>query len=103
MTLDDTDKAIVAALQRDGRSAYAAIAESVGLSESAVRNRVRRLTDAGVMQIVAVTDPGQLGFHRQAMIGVRASGDLERVGAALSALPEVSYLVITAGTYDVLA
>jgi Lrp/AsnC family transcriptional regulator, regulator for asnA, asnC and gidA len=103
VTLDDTDKAIVQALQRDGRAPYAAIAEAVGLSETAVRNRVKRLTEAGVMQIVAVTDPGQLGFARQAMIGVRADGDLEEVAAALAALPEVDYVVITAGSYDVLA
>ncbi|SDR75897.1 Lrp/AsnC family transcriptional regulator [Agrococcus carbonis] len=103
MTLDDTDKAIVQALQRDGRAPYAAIADAVGLSETAVRNRVKRLTEAGVMQIVAVTDPGQLGFARQAMIGVRADGDLEVVAAALAALPEVDYVVITAGSYDVLA
>ncbi|GEK78968.1 Lrp/AsnC family transcriptional regulator [Agrococcus baldri] len=103
MSLDETDKAIVAALQRDGRAPYAAIAAAVGLSETAVRNRVKRLTEAGVMQIVAVTDPGQLGFARQAMIGVRTDGDLEAVAAALAALPEVDYVVITAGSYDVLA
>lgn len=103
MTLDATDKAIIAALQRDGRTPYAAIAETVGLSETAVRNRVKRLTDAGVMQIVAVTDPGQLGFARQAMIGLRASGDFEAVATALSELPEVDYVVVTAGSYDVLA
>ncbi len=103
MSLDATDKAIVAALQHDGRASYAAIAEAVGLSETAVRNRVKRLTDAGVMQIVAVTDPGQLGFARQAMIGVRTTGDIEAVAAAIAALPEVEYVVITAGSYDVLA
>lgn len=104
MSLPDAqDKAIIAELQRDGRASYAAIAEAVGLSETAVRNRVKRLTDAGVMQIVAVTDPTQLGFARQAMIGIRASGMLEPVAAAIAALPEVDYVVITAGSYDVLA
>ncbi|WP_347756607.1 Lrp/AsnC family transcriptional regulator [Agrococcus sp. ProA11] len=100
---DETDKAIIAELQHDGRAAYAAIAAAVGLSETAVRNRVKRLTDAGVMQIVAVTDPTQLGFARQAMIGIRASGRLEPVAEALAALDEAVYVVITAGTYDVLA
>ncbi|MGM1029441.1 MAG: Lrp/AsnC family transcriptional regulator [Actinomycetota bacterium] len=99
---DAQDKAIIAELQRDGRAPYSAIAETVGLSETAVRNRVKRLTDSGVMQIVAVTDPTQLGFARQAMIGIRASGALEPVAEALAALPEVDYVVITAGTYDVL-
>ena len=73
MSLPDAqDKAIIAELQRDGRAPYSAIAETVGLSETAVRNRVKRLTDSGVVQIVAVTDPTQLGFARQAMIGIRA-------------------------------
>ncbi|WP_307864323.1 Lrp/AsnC family transcriptional regulator [Agrococcus sp. TF02-05] len=104
MSLPDShDKAIIAELQRDGRASYAAIGHAVGLSETAVRNRVKRLTDAGVMQIVAVTDPTQLGFARQAMIGIRASGALEPVAEALAALPEVDYVVITAGSYDVLA
>ncbi|MET4099601.1 Lrp/AsnC family transcriptional regulator for asnA, asnC and gidA [Agrococcus sp. UYP10] len=104
MSLPDAqDKAIIAELQRDGRAPYAAIAETVGLSETAVRKRVKRLTDAGVMQIVAVTDPMQLGFARQAMIGIRVSGELEPVAEAVSALAEVDYVVITAGSYDVLA
>ncbi|ROR64706.1 Lrp/AsnC family transcriptional regulator [Agrococcus jenensis] len=104
MSLPDAqDKAIIAELQRDGRAPYAAIAETVGLSETAVRKRVKRLTDAGVMQIVAVTDPMQLGFARQAMIGIRVSGELEPVAEAVSALGEVDYVVITAGSYDVLA
>ncbi|MFJ6112973.1 Lrp/AsnC family transcriptional regulator [Agrococcus sediminis] len=99
---DAQDKAIIAELQRDGRAPYSAIADAVGLSETAVRNRVKRLTDSGVMQIVAVTDPTQLGFARQAMIGIRASGALEPLAEALAALPEVDYVVITAGSYDVL-
>ena len=103
MSLPDAqDKAIIAELQRDGRAPYSSIAETVGLSETAVRNRVKRLTDSGVVQIVAVTDPTQLGFARQAMIGIRAAGALEPVAEALAALPEVDYVVITAGTYDVL-
>ncbi|MEV7528679.1 Lrp/AsnC family transcriptional regulator [Agrococcus sediminis] len=99
---DAQDKAIIAELQRDGRAPYSAIADAVGLSETAVRNRVKRLTDSGVMQIVAVTDPTQLGFARQAMIGIRASGALEPLAEALAALPEVDYVVVTAGSYDVL-
>ncbi|WP_404311502.1 Lrp/AsnC family transcriptional regulator [Agrococcus terreus] len=101
--LDAQDKAIIAELQRDGRAPYASIAETVGLSETAIRKRVKRLTEAGVVQIVAVTDPIQLGFDRQAMIGIRVAGPLEPVAEALSAMPEVDYVVITAGSYDVLA
>jgi len=101
--LDDTAKQIIELLQEDGRQSYAAIAKEVGLSEAAVRQRVQRLLDAEVMQIVAVTDPLQVGFTRQAMIGIRAEGDLIELGDALSALPEVDYVVTTAGSFDILA
>jgi len=66
--LDELAKAIIEQLQQDGRRSYAVIAASVGLSEAAVRQRVQRLTDSGVVQIVAVTDPLQVGFRRQASI-----------------------------------
>jgi Lrp/AsnC family transcriptional regulator for asnA, asnC and gidA len=100
--LDDVNRAIIGLLQTDGRRSYAAIATHVGLSEAAVRQRVQRLLDAGVMQIVAVTDPMQLGFARQAMVGVRADGDLREVAAKLAALAEVDYVVVTAGSFDLL-
>jgi Lrp/AsnC family transcriptional regulator for asnA, asnC and gidA len=103
VVLDDVSKAIIEQLQQDGRRSYAAIGKVVGLSEAAVRQRVQRLTESGVMQVVAVTDPLQLGFARQAMVGIRAKGELEAVAEALSALDEVDYVVITAGTYDLLA
>ena len=70
--LDDISKAIIEQLQQNGRRPYASIGKAVGLSEAAVRQRVQRLIEAGVMQIVAVTDPVQLGFALQAMIGIRA-------------------------------
>jgi Lrp/AsnC family transcriptional regulator for asnA, asnC and gidA len=98
--LDEANRAIIEQLQSDGRRSYAATA--VGLSEAAVRQRVQRLLDSGVMQIVAVTDPLQLGFTRQAMVGVRADGDLTEVAEKLAALPEVDYVVVTAGSFDLL-
>jgi Lrp/AsnC family transcriptional regulator for asnA, asnC and gidA len=101
--LDDVSKAIIEQLQEDGRQSYATIAKQVGLSEAAVRQRVQRLLDSGVMQIVAVTDPLQVGFRRQAMIGIRVDGDLTSVGDALSKMPEVDYVVTTAGSFDILA
>ncbi|MEO6790002.1 MAG: Lrp/AsnC family transcriptional regulator [Ornithinibacter sp.] len=101
--LDDVAKQIIELLQEDGRQSYAAIAKTVGLSEAAVRQRVQRMLEAGVMQIVAVTDPLQVGFRRQAMIGIRVEGDLLDVGAALTAMPEVDYVVTTAGSFDILA
>ncbi len=101
--LDDVAKRIIEQLQQDGRRSYAAIGKEVGLSEAAVRQRVQRLIDSGVMQVVAVTDPLQLGFARQAMVGIAVSGPLEPVAEALADMDEVDYVVITAGTYDVLA
>jgi Lrp/AsnC family transcriptional regulator for asnA, asnC and gidA len=101
--LDEVSKAIIEQLQQDGRRSYAAIGKVVGLSEAAVRQRVQRLTESGVMQVVAVTDPLQLGFARQAMVGIRARGELEVVAEAIADLDEVDYVVITAGTYDILA
>lgn len=100
--LDEVAKQIIEQLQEDGRRPYATIGKAVGLSEAAVRQRVQRLLDAGVMQIVAVTDPLQLGFPRQAMIGIRASGDLEEIADRLADLEEVDYVVITAGSFDLL-
>jgi Lrp/AsnC family transcriptional regulator, regulator for asnA, asnC and gidA len=101
--LDEANRAIIEALQRDGRQPYGAIAQAVGLSEAAVRRRVQRLREAGVMQIVAVTDPLQLGFTRQAMIGLTVEGDVRVVADKLSALPEVDYVVMCAGSFDLLA
>ncbi len=100
--LDDLSKAIIEQLQEDGRRPYATIGRAVGLSEAAVRQRVQRLLDAGVMQIVAVTDPLQLGFPRQAMVGVRTSADLESTAERLGSIAEVDYVVITAGSFDLL-
>ena len=102
MVLDEVSKRIIEQLQQDGRRSYAAIGKVVGLSEAAVRQRVQRLTESGVMQVVAVTDPLQLGFARQAMVGIRARGELESVAEALGELEEVDYVVITAGSYDLL-
>ena len=101
--LDEVSKAIIEQLQQDGRRSYAAIGKVVGLSEAAVRQRVQRLVDAGVMQIVAVTDPLELGFAREAMVGIRVTGPVEPVADALAALDEVTYVVVTAGSIDVLA
>ncbi len=102
LVLDDVSRSIIEQLQEDGRRSYARIAAAVGLSEAAVRQRVQRLLDAGVMQIVAVTDPMQVGFPRQAMVGVRVTGDVRGTADQLTALPEVDYVVVTAGSFDLL-
>jgi Lrp/AsnC family transcriptional regulator, regulator for asnA, asnC and gidA len=100
--LDAISKAIIEQLQTDGRRSYAKIATAVGLSEAAVRVRVARLVESGVMQIVAVTNPLQLGFTRQAMIGIKAEGNLDGVVEALQEMDEIVYVVITAGSFDLL-
>lgn len=101
--LDEISLKIIAQLQEDGRRPYSAIAESVGISDASVRQRIKRLVDAGVVQVVAVTDPLQLGFARQAMLGIRVHRDATGVAKLLSELAEVSYLVHTAGVHDLLA
>lgn len=101
-SIDEVSKQIIEQLQQDGRRSYSAIGQAVGLSEAAVRQRVQKLTDAGVIQIVGVTDPMQLGFARQAMIGIRVAGDVERVGDAIAQLDAVDYVVITAGSFDLM-
>jgi Lrp/AsnC family transcriptional regulator for asnA, asnC and gidA len=100
---DDISKQIIEQLQEDGRRSYAAIGKAIGLSEAAVRQRVQRLQDSGVIQIVAVTDPLTLGFHRQAMIAIKTDGDLEKVADQLAEMDEIDYVVISAGSFDVLA
>jgi Lrp/AsnC family transcriptional regulator for asnA, asnC and gidA len=100
---DDVNKRIIELLQHDGRMSYAAMAKVVGLSEAAVRQRVQRLLDSGTMQIVAVTDPMTLGFARQVMVGLKVEGDMRSVAEKLAKIPEVDYVVICAGAYDLLA
>src|SRR6187455_2088867 len=96
---DDVSKRIIEQLQQDGRRSYSAIGKVVGLSEAAVRQRVQRLIESGVMQIVAVTDPMELGFARQAMIGIRIRGGLLEAADLIAKLDEVDYVVVTSGPY----
>jgi Lrp/AsnC family transcriptional regulator for asnA, asnC and gidA len=100
---DEVSRAIIAQLQEDGRRPYAAIGKAIGLSEAAVRQRVQRLIDSGVMQVVAVTDPMQVGLARQAMVAISVTGNVETVADELAKIDEVDYIVITAGTFDILA
>jgi Lrp/AsnC family transcriptional regulator for asnA, asnC and gidA len=101
--ISELDKRIIEHLQQDGRRPFTQIATELGVSEAAVRARTNRLVDRGILQIVGVTDPLKLGFHQQAMIGIRCERDrLIDVADAVAAFPEVDYVVITAGTYDLL-
>lgn len=101
-SIDDVGKRIIELLQADGRMSYVNIATEVGLSEGAVRQRVQRMIDSGTMQIVAVTDPLRVGFHRQAMIGVKTQGDASPIAEALCDIPQIDYVVTTAGAHDIL-
>ncbi len=100
--LDAVNKAIIDQLQQDGRQTYGSIGEAVGLSEAAVRQRVQKLRDAGIMQIVAVTDPLQVGFRSQAMVGIRTDGDARVVADRLAAVNNIDYVVLCAGSFDIL-
>jgi Lrp/AsnC family transcriptional regulator for asnA, asnC and gidA len=101
--MDAIDRRIIGLLQVDGRRAYGAIALELGLSEAAVRRRVQRLRDSGVMQIVAITDPLQLGFGREALVGIRVHGDVRLVADKIAAIREANYVVMTAGSFDIIA
>jgi Lrp/AsnC family transcriptional regulator for asnA, asnC and gidA len=100
--IDSLSKQIIDLLQIDGRRSYAAIAEETGLSEAAVRQRVRKLIETHVMQIVAVVNPLALGLARMAMIGIKADGDLREVAAELALIEQVDYVVVCAGSFDIL-
>jgi Lrp/AsnC family transcriptional regulator for asnA, asnC and gidA len=97
------DKRIIEHLQADGRRPFTQIAADLGVSEAAVRARTNRLIERGILQVVGVTDPLKLGFHQMAMIGIRCeSSKLIEVAERLAEMPEVDYVVITAGSYDLL-
>ena len=100
LRVDDVDRRIIEALQRNGRESFRAIAASVGVSEATVRTRYGRLTSEGILQVVGVTNPLGLGFE-QALVGVKTSGPPSAVADAISRWPEVDYVVVTAGRFDV--
>lgn len=101
--LDETDKQIIVELQRDGRMPYTKLSQVVGLSEPAVRQRVNRLRERGIMQIVAVTNPIRGGSRLTALIGVSCDGATTEVAGRLAELEESIYVVASAGSFDVLA
>ena len=100
--LDRLDRGIIAALQVDGRRAYSRIADEVGVSESVIRYRVRRLEEAGVLRIVGIADPSRMGFDLMAIVGVKGvAGKIDDICGELERMPEASYVVVTAGAFDV--
>jgi len=102
VALDETDKAIIAELQRDGRIAYVDLAPRIGLSPAATRQRVQRLLDAGVVNVVGVTDPLALGYPVMAMLGIQVDGDVVRIADAVAAIDGVIYVVLSSGSFDLL-
>jgi len=100
--IDGVDRAIIEQLQRDGRVPYTRLGAAVGLSEAAARQRVQRLIDSGVMQVVAVTNPMSHGYRRMAMIGVRTEGPTDDIAKTLQSMPDIDYLVVTAGSFDMM-
>ncbi len=102
--IDEVSKRIIEMLQVDGRRSFAGIAEELGIDEESVAQRVQALTDSGVIQITAVSDPLQLGFARQAMLGISVEKGLEKaVARRLAEVPEIVYIVLTAGGFEILA
>jgi Lrp/AsnC family transcriptional regulator for asnA, asnC and gidA len=102
MKLDDVDRRIIESLQRDGRRAFTALAREAGISEAAVRARVRRLKDRGVIDVVAVTNPLMVGFDVMAMVGIQANSNLEEIADTVSEWDETSYVVILSGSFDLM-
>jgi len=101
--VSELDKRIIEHLQEDGRRPFTRIASDLGVSEAAVRARTNRLVEGGIVQIVGVTDPLRLGFGQMAMIGVRCEADrMLEVAEQVATFPEVDYVVLTAGSYDLL-
>ena len=101
--VDDLDLEIIKQLQQDGRRTYGRIGTAVGLSEAAVRQRVQRLVEDDAIKIVAVTNPYLLGARVAATIGIHAEGNLHEIAGNVSEIPEVDYVVVTAGSFDILA
>jgi len=101
--LDEHDIAIIAQLRKDGRMAYRAIAEIVGLSEAAVRQRVNRLVNKEICQITAVMDPKALGLNAVASVGMKVNGDLDKIAEKIATIKQVEYIILTAGMFDLMA
>ena len=100
--LDDVDRALIEALQQNGRDSFRRIAAEVGVSEATIRARYQRLCDDGIVQVTAVTNPLGLGFDAMAMVGVRTAGPPDEVAERIGQLEEADYVVVAAGQFDLL-
>lgn len=99
--LDDIDRKIISLLQYNGRLQYTEIAEKVPVNDATVRRRVNHLVDSGILQIVGIVEPHNLGWNEAGMIAITTQPDrTEEVANAISQLREVSYLFQVAGEFD---
>ena len=103
VSIDGVDRAIIRQLQVDGRASYADLAGEVGLSAPAVRQRMQRLMETGLLQVVAVTDPLKLGLPVMALVGIAVDGDIRAVADEVGVIDEVIYVVLTSGSFDLFA
>lgn len=102
--LDETDLRVIEALQKDGRVAFAQIAEQLNVSPGMIRQRYNRLVEQGFLKVVAITNPLRMGFTTMAMVGIRAEGSkLLDVAEKISRLDEVIYMIVTSGRFDIFA
>jgi Lrp/AsnC family transcriptional regulator for asnA, asnC and gidA len=102
--LDDTDLYIMDALHKDGREAFSQIAEQLRVSPGMIRQRYSRLVEMGFLKVVAITNPIQRGFKTMAMVGIRTDGRrMLEIAEQVAALPEVVYLIVVSGQYDLMA
>lgn len=100
--VDELDKQLIALLQVNGRMSYADLSRETGISDAAARTRVQRLLRDGVFQIVAVTDPLQLGFAHEALVAIQVTADPEAVADRLAEIDEVDFVVLVTGSFDIL-
>lgn len=100
--IDAIDKAIIEALQKNGREPFRRIAAEVGVSEATIRSRYARLCADDILQVTGVTNPLGLGFEAMAMVGIRTAGPPQPVADAIAQWDEAGYVVITAGQFDIL-
>jgi Lrp/AsnC family transcriptional regulator for asnA, asnC and gidA len=97
--VDELDRGIIEMLQGNGRMSFRRIAGALGVSEATVRARYARLVEAGILQVVAVTNPLGLGYE-QALVGVKTSGSPDKAADAIAQWPEADYVIATAGQFD---
>jgi Lrp/AsnC family transcriptional regulator for asnA, asnC and gidA len=102
--LDKLDRDIISFLQCDGRVPFTQVATALGIAEGTVRRRVKHLLDSGVLQVVGIVRPEDLGWTEVAMIGISVqSNRITAVAEEIAKLPEVSYLFQAAGEFDLFA